>query len=92
VLDDDLWIARTALLHQLAYKHATDEQRLFRYCRQRAEDREFFIRKAIGWALRQYAAIAPEAVAEFVAATPSLSGLSVREAMRGVHRAAAASR
>ena len=89
VLDDDIWVARTALLHQLTYKTATDETRLFDHCRARAGDSEFFIRKAIGWALRQYAATAPDAVAAFVADTPALSGLSVREAMKGVQRSRA---
>jgi len=89
VADDHLWVARTALLHQLTAKHETDAERLFRYCRLRAGDREFFIRKAIGWALRTYAAVAPDAVERFVEATPALSPLSVREAMRGVARARA---
>ena len=84
---DELWVARTALLHQLAAKDETDAERLFRHCRLRAGDREFFIRKAIGWALRNHAARAPDDVAAFVAATPELSALSVREAMRGVDRA-----
>lgn len=84
---DDIWLARTAILHQLDYKEATDAGRLFRYCGQRAPDREFFLRKAIGWALRQYAAVDPEAVDAFVASTPELSALSVREAMKGVRRA-----
>jgi 3-methyladenine DNA glycosylase AlkD len=83
---DALWVARTALLHQLAFKGAADADRLFRYCRLRAGDRDFFIRKAIGWALRTYAAVAPEAVERFVADTPELSPLSVREATRGVVR------
>ena len=85
--DANLWLARTAILHQLGYKSATDAERLFRYCRRRAADREFFLRKAIGWALRQYAAVAPEAVEDFVRSTPQLSALSVREAMKGVVRA-----
>ena len=89
VVSDQLWLARTALLHQLAYKRTTDADRLFRYCALRAGDREFFIRKAIGWALRTYAAIAPDAVAQFVASTPGLSPLSIREATRGVARARA---
>ena len=87
VEDEHMWTARTAILHQLTYKDETDAERLFDYCRRRASDREFFIRKAIGWALRSYAAVAPDAVAEFVAATPALSALSVREATRGVRRA-----
>ncbi len=91
-LDEDVWVARTALLHQLTYREATDRRRLFGYCRLRASDREFFLRKAIGWALRQYAATAPEAVSAFVDATPELSPLSRREAMRGVARAAGSDR
>ncbi|MGH9224096.1 MAG: DNA alkylation repair protein [Acidimicrobiales bacterium] len=89
VVDDDLWVARTAILHQLTYKRETNEQRLFRYCRLQAPHRDFFIRKAIGWALRSYAAVAPQSVAAFVGATPSLSALSVREATRRVVRATA---
>lgn len=85
--ETDLWLARTAILHQLTYGAATDSQRLFDYCRRRATDREFFLRKAIGWALRSYAAHAPAAVDRFVAATPELSGLSRREALKGVNRA-----
>lgn len=86
---DDIWLARTAILHQLTYRDATDADRLFRYCRQRATDREFFLRKAIGWALRQYAAVDADAVEDFVAATPALSALSVREAAKGIRRARA---
>ena len=54
IRSDDIWIARTAILHQLFYKEATDTSRLFDYCLLRAGDNEFFIRKAIGWALREY--------------------------------------
>jgi len=85
--DEDFWLARTAILHQLTYGPATDAGRLFGYCRLRAGDREFFVRKAIGWALRRYAAVNPAAVEAFVAATPELSRLSVTEAMKGVRRA-----
>src|SRR5215510_14279613 len=56
---DDLWLTRTAILHQLAYKGRTDANRLFRYCASRAGNPDFFIRKAIGWALREYAKTAP---------------------------------
>jgi 3-methyladenine DNA glycosylase AlkD len=87
VRSDDIWVARTALLHQLTYRADTDSDRLFAYCRLRAADSEFFIRKAIGWALRTYAAREPERVAEFLRDTPSLSPLSIREATKGVERA-----
>lgn len=84
---DDIWRARTAILHQLTFKRATDADRLFAHCARRAADTEFFLRKAIGWALRSYAAVEPDAVDDFISATPSLSPLSVREAMKGVQRA-----
>src|SRR5690606_31963448 len=74
VESEDMWVARTAILHQLAAKEATDAERLFGYCRLRAGDREFFIRKAIGWALRTHAARDADAVERFITATPALSG------------------
>jgi 3-methyladenine DNA glycosylase AlkD len=80
---DDMWLARTALLHQLTYKADTDRARLFDYCLRQAGHRDFFIRKAIGWALREYAWTDPVAVRAFVARTP-LSGLSRREALKNV--------
>ncbi|WP_405402148.1 DNA alkylation repair protein [Streptomyces sp. NBC_01104] len=81
--DDDLWIARTALLHQLRFKEATDSRRLFAYCLRRAGHPDFFIRKAIGWALREYAKTDPRAVRDFVdGARDRLSPLSVREATK----------
>lgn len=85
---DDLWLARAAILHQNRYREQTDERRLFAYCRARAGETDFFMRKAIGWALRSYAATAPEAVTAFVEENAArLSGLSKREALRGVARA-----
>ncbi|MCA2212250.1 DNA alkylation repair protein [Jidongwangia harbinensis] len=79
--DDNLWLVRTALLHQLHYGPETDTERLFRYCTRQAGHRDFFIRKAIGWALRQYARTDPEAVRRYVARhRGELSPLSVREA------------
>jgi 3-methyladenine DNA glycosylase AlkD len=83
LVDDDLWLRRTALLHQLRYGGRTDADRLFRYCLARAGERDFFIRKAIGWVLRQYARTDPEAVRRFVDAhRDRLSPLSIREATR----------
>jgi 3-methyladenine DNA glycosylase AlkD len=87
VRDADIWVARTAILHQERWKSRTDADRLFSYCELRAGDREFFIRKAIGWALRSYAATDPAAVERFVLDhEQALSGLSRREAMKGVQR------
>jgi 3-methyladenine DNA glycosylase AlkD len=85
LLDDNMWLARTAILHQLTYAERTDPDRLFRYCLARAGHRDFFIRKAIGWSLRQYAKTDPAAVGAFVRTHQSvLSPLSVREALKRV--------
>jgi 3-methyladenine DNA glycosylase AlkD len=82
---DDMWLVRTAILHQLRYRADTDAQRLFRYCAAQAGHRDFFIRKAIGWALREYARTDPEAVRAFVRAQSGrLSPLSVREALKNI--------
>ncbi|GGJ17916.1 DNA alkylation repair protein [Deinococcus roseus] len=81
--DQDFWVRRTAILHQLSYKKHTDEARLFAYALHNASDTEFFIRKAIGWALREYAKTSPEKVLQFVQANRArFSGLTVREALK----------
>jgi 3-methyladenine DNA glycosylase AlkD len=83
VRDGNLWIARTAILHQLHYKAETDEERLFEYCVLQAGHPDFFIRKAIGWALRHYARTSPDAVRAFLdRERDRLSPLSVREAAK----------
>ncbi len=79
----DLWLNRTAILHQLLYKDATDVEQLFRYCDLHAASTEFYHRKAIGWALRQYARTDPDAVRGYVETRRDvLSGLSIREALK----------
>jgi 3-methyladenine DNA glycosylase AlkD len=76
-----LWVRRVAMLHQLGWKAQTDQARLFRYALVLAPDTEFFIRKAIGWALRDHARTQPEAVRAFLADhSHVLSGLTRREA------------
>lgn len=80
---DSFWVPRAAVLHQLGWRLETDEQRLGAYCLRLANDREFFIRKAIGWALRDYARWNPDFVRAFVADHAAcLSRLTVREACR----------
>ncbi|MDO8330978.1 MAG: DNA alkylation repair protein [Fluviicoccus sp.] len=80
---DNLWVRRIALLHQLGWYGDCDAGRLFRYAATCAPETEFFIRKAIGWALRDYARHDPDAVRRFVEEhRQQLSGLSVREAMK----------
>jgi len=83
IVDEDMWVARTALLHQLRYKEHTDTERLFAYCLRQSGHPEFFIRKAIGWCLREYAWTDPEAVRDFLAREKGrFAPLSVREALK----------
>jgi 3-methyladenine DNA glycosylase AlkD len=81
--DADMWLVRTAILHQLHWGAATDTERLFGYCTRQAGHRDFFVRKAIGWALRHYARTDPLAVRAYLAAEGrTLSPLSIREASK----------
>lgn len=85
IQDENLWIRRTALIYQLSWKNATDEKRLFRYCKAVMIEKNFFIQKAIGWALRQYSKIQPTAVRRFVDIhRKHLSPLSYREAVKHI--------
>ncbi len=85
--DPDLWIRRAALLSQNRHGQETDQKQLFDHCLQRAHEKEFFIRKAIGWALRQYSYTEPAAVRDFLLAHRRfLSGLSFREGARQLVR------
>jgi len=87
VKDPDMWIRRTALLSQLRLKQATNQKQLFRYSLLLAGEREFFIRKAIGWALREYSKTEPGAVIAFLNSNRSVfSPLSVREGAKHLVR------
>ncbi|WP_099222008.1 DNA alkylation repair protein [Listeria costaricensis] len=77
----NIWLIRTALLFQLKYKEKTDEQLLFRVINEERQSKEFFIQKAIGWSLREYAKTAPDAVYHFVDQI-ELAPLSRREALK----------
>jgi 3-methyladenine DNA glycosylase AlkD len=82
-VDDDIWLVRTAILHQLRFRQRTDANRLLRYCAQQASHRDFFVRKAIGWALREYSRTDPAGVRSFVEEhRTELAPLSVREALK----------
>ncbi|KJK59601.1 DNA alkylation repair protein [Saccharothrix sp. ST-888] len=83
IRSDSLWIARSALLHQLRHRARTDADRLFGYCTLRSGDSDFFIRKAIGWALREYGKTDPAAVRRYVGQS-SLAPLSAREALKNL--------
>jgi 3-methyladenine DNA glycosylase AlkD len=81
--DDVLWKRRAAIICQRSRGAATDEALLFACVTPNLADRDFFIRKGIGWALRQYARVAPEAVLRYVDEhAGSISPLSRREALK----------
>jgi len=79
---ENFWLRRTTILFQLGYKQETDFDLLCEIIRENLGSKEFFINKAIGWSLRQYARIDPKAVQKFVNATKDLNPLSRREAMK----------
>jgi 3-methyladenine DNA glycosylase AlkD len=78
---ENLWLHRTTILFQLGYKKETDFDLLSEIICENLGSNEFFINKAIGWALRQYAYTDPKAVTKFVKST-ELHPLSRREAMK----------
>ncbi|ULN47871.1 DNA alkylation repair protein [Mycolicibacterium goodii] len=83
--DEDLWLRRTAIIAQLGAKEQTDLALLTYAIEANIGDTDFFIRKAIGWALRQYARVDPDWVRDFVADHETqLSGLSRREALKRI--------
>ena len=78
----NMWLQRVAIIFQLGYRDKTDFELMKKYILTLEDSKEFFIRKAQGWALRQYARTEPELVRTFVAAHPGLSGLTKREALK----------
>jgi 3-methyladenine DNA glycosylase AlkD len=91
--DKDMWKRRVSIICQVSFKKDTDLDLLYANIEPNLADRGFFIRKAIGWALRSYAWTDPEEVARYVAANEArLSGLSKREALRNVPRSRPAPR
>lgn len=80
---DCMWLRRVAMLHQLGWRDKTDTSRLFQYAQILAPERDFFIQKAVGWALRDYAHHDPEAIRGFLKTEQArLAPLSYREAAR----------
>lgn len=79
----NIWLQRTTLIFQLKYKENTDIDLLTRQILALKDSKEFFIRKAIGWALREYSKTNPDWVIEFVGKT-NMSGLSTREALKRI--------
>ncbi|WP_410634465.1 DNA alkylation repair protein [Amycolatopsis sp. cmx-4-83] len=82
--DPDLWRRRTAIICQVGAKEETDTDLLTRAIEPAIAEPEFFLRKGIGWALREYAKTAPNWVRSFVDDHPGLSGLSRREALKHI--------
>ena len=80
---ENMWLNRAAILFQLGYKSGTDKNILFRECLKHRTSNEFFLQKAIGWALREYAKTDAVAVRLFVA-DAGLKPLSVREALKNI--------
>jgi len=81
--DADMWKRRSAILCQLGFKRETDLDLLYDCIEPNLSHKDFFIRKAIGWALRQYAWTDPKEVKRYVKANKArLSPLSVREALK----------
>ena len=79
--DEDMWLRRTSLISPIKHKGETDYEKLFDHCLRRAHEKEFFIRKAIGWTLREYAKTAPNRVRDFLLEhRDRWSGLTWREA------------
>jgi len=78
---ENIWLQRSAIIYLLFYRGNMDEERLFRYILRRAGSNEFFVQKAIGWMLREYAKTRPESVKNFVA-HHELKPLGRREALK----------
>ncbi len=82
---DNMWLQRTAILFQLKYKKDTDTKLLTGFIDKMQGSKEFFINKAIGWALREYSKTNAEWVINFTENT-QLANLSKREALKWLNR------
>ena len=80
---ENMWLNRSAIIFQLSYKEKTNFDLLKSECEKHKESKEFFIQKAIGWALRDYSRFNPIGVSEYVNST-NLKPLSQREALRNI--------
>jgi 3-methyladenine DNA glycosylase AlkD len=82
--DADLWRRRTSVICQVGAKANTDTTLLTRTIEATLDEPDFFLRKGIGWALREYAKTNPDWVRQFVGDHPDLPALSRREALRRI--------
>jgi 3-methyladenine DNA glycosylase AlkD len=93
IIDDwsnsgDIWLIRAAIGHQRGWKRDTDFERVFELCDQHWSNQEFFIAKAIGWALRDITRIDKRSVERFLKQHPNKNTVATREAQRGIARSA----
>ena len=86
ILSNNIWVVRSALIHQLTLGSKTDAKLLFKFCEIKARETEFFIAKAVGWALRSYSYVDSSAVKKFVKTHPELTPLAKREGLKALNR------
>lgn len=86
IVSKNIWVVRSALIHQLTLGSKTDAKLLFEFCEIQAQETEFFIAKAVGWALRSYSYVDSVAVKKFVKAHPELTPLAKREGLKALIR------
>jgi 3-methyladenine DNA glycosylase AlkD len=86
IKNKNIWLVRSALIHQLTLRDKTNSTRLFALCELQTEEKEFFIAKGLGWALRSYSYIEPKAVKKFIKDHPELTPLAKREGMKAINR------
>ena len=82
----DIWLVRAAIGHQRGWKRDTDVPRVLQLCDRHWGNSEFFVAKAIGWALRDLVRIDPDAVRRFLASRRIPNSVAEREARRGLDR------
>ena len=80
------WLIRAAIGHQRGWKRDTDIERVFEICDQHWPNQEFFIAKAIGWALRDITRIDKRSVQRFLKQHHTKNTVAAREALRGLNR------
>ena len=83
---ENMWLIRAAIQHQRGRRYEVDSKLILRYCHEHSDSDEFFIVKAIGWALRDMAKVNPREVRNFLETHPELGRVAVREAERGLGR------
>ena len=82
----DIWLVRAAIGHQRGWKRDTDVPRVLQLCDRHWGNSEFFVAKAIGWALRDLVRIDPDAVRRFLSSRKAPNSVAEREARRGLDR------